>query len=89
MARSEDFDIRKAAKLLEPAVFFFNQLKEWDLAERCILLRQYILDTWDMEQRLEKRADYIQTETFAINELLREIRQNLEEDAESDEDTPS
>lgn len=82
MARSEDFDIREAAKLLEPAVFFFNKLEEWDLAERCILLRQYIMDTWEMEQQLENRADYIQTETFAVNELLREIRAKLMKDAE-------
>lgn len=69
----EDFDIRKAAEKLEPCIDILTTLGHWGLAVKAGILKQYILDTYDMEMVLEKRADYIQTETTALAEVLHEI----------------
>ena len=69
----EKIDIPEAALKLDPAISILTTLGMWELAVKAGMLKQYILDTYDMEKELEKRADYIQTETSALAEVLHEI----------------
>lgn len=75
----EPIDIRVEAEKLEAAIEIFQQLGIHDLARQSILLKQYIMDTWALEQTLETRADYIHTETMSLNTALRELHGHKDE----------
>jgi hypothetical protein len=78
-----EIDIRYAARVLEPAIEVFFQLGNMVELRRCILLQEYIHQTWALEQKLERRADYISTETTAIVEAAIEIRRQTDEKNDS------
>ena len=69
----EKIDIREAALKLDPAISILTTLGMWELAVKAGMLKQYILDTYDMEKELEKRADYISTETTSIASVLHDL----------------
>lgn len=71
----EPIDIRVEAEKLERAILIFQELNIHDLARQSILLKQYIMDTWNMERDLEERADYIHTESMSLNTALRELHE--------------
>jgi hypothetical protein len=70
----EPIDIREAAENLELCIPILLQFKMWEQAAQAKFLMHYIHETWEWEKRLEARADFIQTESTALAETLREIR---------------
>jgi hypothetical protein len=46
----------------------------WEEAAQAKFLMHYIHETWEWEQKLEARADFIQTESSSLAERLRELR---------------
>lgn len=66
-------DIRIAAEAMDKAIALFFAVGMLPELERAILLREFIMQTYDLEKTLEARADHIQTETYSLGERLREM----------------
>jgi hypothetical protein len=69
----ESIDIRQAAENLELCIPILLQFQMWEEAAQAKFLMHYIHETWEWEQKLEARADFIQTESSALAERLHEI----------------
>jgi hypothetical protein len=74
MKEEEPIDIRQAAENLELCIPILIKFELWEEAAQAKFLMHYIHETWEWEKRLEARADFIQTESTALAETLREIR---------------
>lgn len=86
-------DIREAAENLEQCIPILLMFGMWEEAAQAKFLMHYIHETWELEQKLESRADFIQTESTSLAEKLRELREggklpNVGREG-SGEDTPS
>ena len=68
----EEKDIRQLAKQVDPAIDLFFRLGNMTELRRCILLQEYIHETWRQQEALKKRMKYLASETDAIREQIHE-----------------
>lgn len=73
----EEKDIRQLAKQVEPAIDLFFRLGNMTELRRCILLQEYIHETWRLQEALKGRMKYLSTETDSIREQIHEVAETI------------